>query len=96
MYVSFKIIHTCLQVPSSKEDVFTNKSISLVEKRKLMKFFTFAMDYDETDSLLEGTENMTFVDLLQERFKITGKLGEAIIYAIAMVDDKGKSMRIIP
>ncbi|KAG2212622.1 hypothetical protein INT47_000598 [Mucor saturninus] len=88
IYIYEQASNTLEKVPSSKEDVFTNKSISLVEKRKLMKFFTFAMDYDETDALLEGTENMTFVDLLQERFKITGKLGEAIIYAIAMVDDK--------
>lgn len=78
-----------MQVPSSKEDVFTNKSVSLIEKRKLMKFLTFAMDYEENDIVLEGTNDMSYTEFLQEKFKITGKLKQAIVYAIAMVDDNG-------
>lgn len=54
-----------------------------------MKFFKFAMEYEETDAVLEGTDNMNFADFLEEKFKITGKLRQAIIYAIAMVDEKG-------
>ena len=76
------------KVPSSKEDVFTNKSVSLIEKRKLMKFLTFAMDYEETNLILEGTQDMTYTTFLAEKFKITGKLQDAIVYAIALVDDK--------
>lgn len=75
-------------MPSSKEDVFLNKAVSLIDKRKLMKFLTFAMEYDLNDTLLEGAQDMTYIQLLQEKFKITGKLQEAIVYAIAMVDDK--------
>lgn len=60
-----------------------------------MKFFTFAMEYDETETVLEGSEDMNFIDLLQGKFKIMGKLGDAIIYAIAMVDDKGNSIKSI-
>lgn len=32
---------------------------------------------------------MNYTKFLQEKFKITGKLQQAIVYAIAMVDDKG-------
>lgn len=80
------------KVPSSKEDIFTNKSVSLIEKRKLMKFLTFAMELNEEESnpLLQDTEDMTYCQFLQEKFKITGKLQEAIVYAIALVDEKGK------
>lgn len=80
------------KVPSSKEDVFINKSVSLIEKRKLMKFLTFAMELDEQkddNPLLQDTESMSYCQFLQEKFKITGKLQEAIVYAIALVDDKG-------
>ncbi|KAI8645496.1 GDP dissociation inhibitor-domain-containing protein [Parasitella parasitica] len=78
------------KVPSSKEDVFTNKSVTLIDKRKLMKFLTFAMETNEEcdDPLLENTEEMTYSQFLQEKFKITGKLQEAIIYAIALVNEK--------
>jgi RAB protein geranylgeranyltransferase component A len=34
------------QVPLSKEDVFLNKSVGVVDKRKLMKFLTFCLDYE--------------------------------------------------
>lgn len=33
-----------VQLPTSKSDIFTDSSLSLLEKRKLMKFLQFAMD----------------------------------------------------
>ncbi|KAI7859041.1 GDP dissociation inhibitor [Circinella umbellata] len=42
------------RVPSSKQDVFTNKSINLVDKRKLMRFLTFAIDFNSNPDVLEG------------------------------------------
>ncbi|KAI8967900.1 GDP dissociation inhibitor-domain-containing protein [Mycotypha africana] len=78
------------KVPSSKEDVFTSKSVSLIEKRKLMKFLTFAMENPKNDvaedSVLKGAEDMNFGQFLEEKFSLTGRLKEAIIYAIALVD----------
>ncbi|KAI8082210.1 GDP dissociation inhibitor [Thamnidium elegans] len=88
IYIFDKELKSLEKVPSSKEDVFTNKAVSLIEKRKLMKFLTFAMEYDINHVLLEGTQAMSYIQFLQEKFKITGKLQEAIVYAIAMVDDK--------
>ena len=41
-------------MPSSKQDVFTNKAINLVDKRKWMRFLTFAIDFDSNPDVLEG------------------------------------------
>lgn len=78
------------KVPSSKEDVFTNKTVTLIEKRKLMKYLTFAMEFNKEDPILDNTEKMTFTEFLQDKFKISGKLQDAIVYAIALVDKTGK------
>jgi RAB protein geranylgeranyltransferase component A len=43
------------RVPGSKEEIFKDKSISLLDKRRLMKFFMFAVGDFETDKLLIGT-----------------------------------------
>ncbi|KAI9491958.1 hypothetical protein BDB00DRAFT_766146 [Zychaea mexicana] len=42
------------RVPSSKQDVFTNKGIPLIDKRKLMRFLTFAIDFDTNPEVLQG------------------------------------------
>ena len=47
-------IHRIRRVPGSKEEVFKDKSISLVEKRRLMKFLLFAAGEFENDDILKG------------------------------------------
>jgi RAB protein geranylgeranyltransferase component A len=42
------------RVPGSKEDVFRDKSISLPEKRKLMKALLFAGSEFEEDEVFKG------------------------------------------
>lgn len=42
------------RVPGSKEEVFKDKSASLMEKRRLMKFLMFAAGSFEDDPLLSG------------------------------------------
>lgn len=54
IYILDQRLKSLEKVPSSKEDIFINKSVSLIEKRKLMKFLTFAMEYDENDAIFEG------------------------------------------
>ncbi|KAG5338193.1 hypothetical protein C0989_008010 [Termitomyces sp. Mn162] len=51
-------------VPGSKEDVFKDKHISLIDKRRLMRFLKFAAGEFENEKELEGTDNMSFADLL--------------------------------
>jgi len=43
------------RVPGSKEEVFKDKTASLMEKRRLMKFLMFAAGAFEDDPLLSGT-----------------------------------------
>ncbi|KAL0082179.1 GDP dissociation inhibitor [Phycomyces blakesleeanus] len=74
------------KVPSSKEDVFTNKAISLIDKRKLMKFLMYAVHYEDDETLLQESKEIPYVQFLEKNFKITGKLQTAIIYAIALSD----------
>ncbi|CAO3692265.1 unnamed protein product [Rhizopus microsporus] len=83
IYMYDETLKALEKVPGSKEDVFTSKSVSLVDKRKLMKFLTFAMEYKEGET--EITES-TYGEFLQDKFKISGKLLDAIVYAIALVD----------
>ncbi|OBZ84005.1 Rab proteins geranylgeranyltransferase component A [Choanephora cucurbitarum] len=92
VYMFDRVQQQLEKVPSSKEDVFTNKSVTLVEKRKLMKCLTFALESTLEDPLLEGTDNMSYGQFLEDRFKITGKLQEAMIYAISLVNHTGKSL----
>ncbi|KAG0182109.1 hypothetical protein DFQ28_010238 [Apophysomyces sp. BC1034] len=81
------------KVPSSKEDVFINKSISLVDKRKLMKFLTYAINFENEPATLEGCESMPYAQFLHEKFKLTDQLQSAILYAIAMVDDQDQELQ---
>ncbi|RIB16580.1 GDP dissociation inhibitor [Gigaspora rosea] len=73
------------KVPCSKEDVFTNQSISLIEKRKLMRFLTFALDYTNSPDTYKDYEEKSFTTLLIEKFKIDGKLLLAVLYTIALI-----------
>lgn len=67
-YVSFRLLDsvslydeatkTVRRVPGSKESVFKDKEISLMEKRRLMKFLMFAVGQFEDDLLLKGTPRL--------------------------------------
>lgn len=48
------------------------------------------MDYENAPETLEGSDDMTYSQFLQDKFKITGKLQKAIIYAIALSGDTSK------
>ncbi|ORX58968.1 rab protein geranylgeranyltransferase component A [Hesseltinella vesiculosa] len=76
--------HALKKVPGSKEDVFTNKSISLVDKRKLMKFLTFAMSDEKEEALLQDIDSQSYADYLEAKFKITGKLQSAVVHGISL------------
>ena len=63
-YVSFRILDSVSiwqegtegirRVPGSKEQVFKDKEITLMEKRRLMKFLMFSAGEFENDPLLKG------------------------------------------
>ncbi|CAG8474496.1 7056_t:CDS:10 [Ambispora gerdemannii] len=80
------------KVPCSKEDVFTSQTVSLVDKRKLMKFLTFALDYTNSPETYAGYEDKSFKDFLKEKFRIEGKLLAVILYAIALINSPGEDV----
>ncbi|TFK43332.1 GDP dissociation inhibitor-domain-containing protein [Crucibulum laeve] len=81
---------TLKNVPGSKEDVFKNKDISLIEKRRLMRFLTFsAGDFEDTKEL-EGSQQLPFLQFLQEVFSLSEEISSVIAYSLAYcvsVDD---------
>ncbi|CAG8439077.1 1098_t:CDS:10 [Acaulospora morrowiae] len=73
------------KVPCSKDDVFTSQTISFVEKRTLMRFLTFALDYSSSPEVYSGFEEKSYVTFLREKFNIEGKLLSAVLYAISLI-----------
>ncbi|KAG8888459.1 Rab proteins geranylgeranyltransferase component A [Tulasnella sp. 332] len=71
------------RVPSSKEDVFKDRDMSLIEKRRLMKFLIFASGQFEQAPELQGQENTTFLDFLRTKFSLSATVSNAIVFAIA-------------
>ena len=43
-----------IQVPCSRADVFSSKDVSMIEKRKMMKFLTFCVDYEKHEEDYKG------------------------------------------
>ena len=79
------------QVPGSKEDIFKSKEISLVEKRRLMRFLTFAAGEFEDKKELEGKHGVPFLEFLQTTFSLNEEISSVITYALAFcTSPKGK------
>ncbi|KAH6915268.1 rab escort protein [Coprinopsis sp. MPI-PUGE-AT-0042] len=70
-------------VPGSKEDIFTNKDISLIEKRRLMRFLTFAAGDFEEKPELKGKEEVPFIDFLKSTFTLSESIASVIAYSLA-------------
>jgi RAB protein geranylgeranyltransferase component A len=70
-------------VPGSKEDIFKSKEISLIEKRRLMRFLTFAAGDFEGKPELEGKHDMPFVEFLTTVFTLSEQIASVLTYALA-------------
>lgn len=73
-----------MAVPCSRADVFTNKTVNVVEKRLLMKTLTDCLNGD--DDLFKDFAGKTFRQYLESK-RLTPNLIHYILYAIAMCDD---------
>ncbi|KAJ7621592.1 GDP dissociation inhibitor-domain-containing protein [Mycena polygramma] len=74
---------TVKPVPGSKEDVFKNKEISLLDKRRLMRFLMFAAGEFEDKKELEGHADTPFPEYLKTVFSLNDEMTNAIAYALA-------------
>lgn len=81
-------------VPGNKEDIFKNKQLSLVHKRRLMRFLMFAGGEFEGKPELEGNEETPFPTFLKDKFSLDDDALKAITYALAFcVFDSGECPR---
>jgi RAB protein geranylgeranyltransferase component A len=70
-------------VPASKEDVFKSKDISLVNKRRLMRFLMFAVsDFEDKKEFMNAKE-MSLHEFLRSTFSLPDEIASAVIYALA-------------
>ncbi|XP_008576150.1 PREDICTED: rab proteins geranylgeranyltransferase component A 1 [Galeopterus variegatus] len=78
------------QVPCSRADVFNSKQLTMVEKRMLMKFLTFCMEYEEHPDDYKAYEEMTFSEYLKTQ-KLTPNLQYFVLHSIAMISETASS-----
>jgi RAB protein geranylgeranyltransferase component A len=57
--------------------------MSLLEKRRVMRFLTFASGDFENCEELGGQGNLPFLDFLQKKFLLSDATARAITYALA-------------
>lgn len=92
-YAEFRALdHVCMlynneivSVPCSRSDVFNTKTLTIVEKRLLMKFLTACNDYAE-DKVNEDSltfRGRTFLEYLQAQ-RVTDKIATCVMQAIAL------------
>ncbi|TDL14315.1 FAD/NAD(P)-binding domain-containing protein [Rickenella mellea] len=71
-------------IPGSKEAIFKSKDISLVDKRRLMRFLLFASGDFESAKELEGRSEMPFIEFLEEVFFLNQDLAGTVANALAL------------
>lgn len=74
------------QVPCSRADVFNSKELTMVEKRKLMKFLTFCLDYEQHSDEYQDFQQCSFSEYLKTK-KLTPNLQHFILHSIAMTSE---------
>ncbi|XP_020848585.1 rab proteins geranylgeranyltransferase component A 1-like [Phascolarctos cinereus] len=79
-----------LQVPCSRTDVFNSKKLTMVEKRMLMKFLTFCLDYEQHPDEYKAYEESTFSEYLKTQ-KLTPSLRHFVLHSIAMTSETSSS-----
>uniref|UniRef100_H3A535 CHM Rab escort protein n=1 Tax=Latimeria chalumnae TaxID=7897 RepID=H3A535_LATCH len=79
------------QVPCSRADVFADKQLTVVEKRMLMKFLTFCMEYEQHPEEYSDFKEKTFSEFLRTK-KLTGSLQHFVLHSIAMVSESASIM----
>uniref|UniRef100_A0A8B9YRH0 Rab proteins geranylgeranyltransferase component A n=1 Tax=Bos mutus grunniens TaxID=30521 RepID=A0A8B9YRH0_BOSMU len=78
------------KVPCSRADVFNSKQLTMVEKRMLMKFLTFCMEYEEHPDEYKAYEEITFSEYLKTQ-KLTPSLQYFVLHSMAMTSETGSS-----
>lgn len=78
-------------VPCSRADVFASHDVSVIEKRLLMKFLTFAIEFQKHPAQYAGFEERPFVEFLKSKL-LTETIQHYVQHAIAMVTETATTM----
>lgn len=70
---------------SSKEDIFTSETLTLVDKRKLMKFLKFIASEDYDSSNISNDINLK--EYLTTVFKLEEKYANELIYTLGLINN---------
>lgn len=68
-------------VPTSKEAIFTSDTLTLIMKRRLMKFIKFCSDY-VLEPLYIAHKDMSLSELMENHFRLDTDLINALVYAL--------------
>lgn len=98
-YLEFKAVNKIFthmngkteQVPCSRSDVFSSKSVSMLEKRRMMKFLTFCAEFEKRPEEYEEFVSMPYVDFLKLK-DLTPNLIHYILHCIAMVNEQASTL----
>ncbi|XP_078325419.1 rab proteins geranylgeranyltransferase component A 2-like [Crassostrea virginica] len=74
------------KVPCSRADVFSSKDVSMIEKRKMMKFLTFCVDYEKHEEDYKEFAEKHYKDFLEHQ-KLSKNVIHFIQHAISMTSD---------
>ena len=74
------------QVPCNRADVFSSNAVNVMEKRVLMKFLSFCVNYEENPDQYEAFADRSFVEFLTHK-KLSKNLQHYVVHAISMVNE---------
>lgn len=72
---------------SSKEDIFTNESLNLLTKRKLMKFLKFIIEDNYLDQVRDEDKSLTLLQYLMKVFKLEEKFVNELIFTLGLINN---------
>ncbi|KIK93847.1 hypothetical protein PAXRUDRAFT_144125 [Paxillus rubicundulus Ve08.2h10] len=78
-------------VPQNKESIFQDRTIPLIEKRRLVRFLMFASGEFEESPELQGKESIPFDQFLHRSFALGEDIAHVIMFALAFCSFSGES-----
>ena len=91
-YCAFKLcekIYICndetvKSIPTSKEEIFKSRDLSLLDKRRIMRFLTFASGEYENSPEIQGHESKTLTTFLEDVFSLSHELSTELALSLAL------------
>lgn len=72
------------KVPGSKEDIFTDQSLSLLTKRSLMRFMKFVLEWENSEDIWGEYASRSLIDFLTDKFKLADQQINELVYSIGL------------